>query len=77
MFGYRFTDNAGHLNGEEILSIEKKKSLFAKSYNKLSIIRMNNVIHAIRTEKQASTEYSQQLQTFFEANEDYLSKVFK
>jgi len=36
---------------------------------------MNNVIHAIRSEKQLSTIYLQRLQTFLDANEDYLSKV--
>jgi hypothetical protein len=36
---------------------------------------MNNVIHAICAEKQASVVYLQRLQTFFDANEDYLSKV--
>ncbi len=41
-------------------------------FKKFSMI---NVIHAIRTEKQASTVYLQQIQTFIEANKDYLSKV--
>jgi hypothetical protein len=36
---------------------------------------MNNIIHAIRTEKKASAEYLQRLQTCVEANKDYLSKV--
>ncbi|UJR10312.1 hypothetical protein I4U23_014518 [Adineta vaga] len=80
MFGYRFTDNDEEntmpLNNEELVSNEKKKRIFpTKSYNKLSIIRMNNVIHAIRTDRQLSTVYLQRLQTFFDANEDYLSKI--
>jgi len=36
---------------------------------------MINVINAIRTEKQLSTVYLQQLETGLEANKDYLSKV--
>jgi hypothetical protein len=36
---------------------------------------MNNVINAIRTEKQISTVYLQRLETCLEANKDYLSKV--
>jgi hypothetical protein len=36
---------------------------------------MINVIHAIRTEKQASTICLERLQTFVDANGDYLSKV--
>ncbi len=36
---------------------------------------MINVINAIRTEKQLSTVYLQQLETCLEANKDYLSKV--
>ncbi|CAF0877101.1 unnamed protein product [Rotaria sordida] len=80
MFGYRFTDTNEENNIQEndtkILLIDKKKRIsFTKSYNKLSIIRMNNIIHAIRTEKQASLVYLQRLQTFFDANKDYLSKI--
>ncbi|CAF1400339.1 unnamed protein product [Rotaria sp. Silwood1] len=38
---------------------------------------MNNIIHAIRTEKQASLVYLQRLQAFVDANKDYLSKIRK
>jgi hypothetical protein len=41
MFGYRFPDNDERLTEEDILSIVKKKRFsLAKSYNKLSIIRL-------------------------------------
>jgi hypothetical protein len=36
---------------------------------------MNNVLHAIRTENQASTIYLQQLEALVEANKNYLAKV--
>jgi hypothetical protein len=36
---------------------------------------MNNVIHAIRTENQASAVTLQQLEACVEAKKDYLSKV--
>ncbi|CAF1250332.1 unnamed protein product [Adineta steineri] len=80
MFGYRFTDNDdennSELNYDDILFNDKRKRIsLAKSYNRLSIIRMINVIHAIRGEKQLSTVNLQRLQTFFDANEDYLSKI--
>ncbi|CAF1427235.1 unnamed protein product [Rotaria magnacalcarata] len=80
MFGYRFTDNDEETNvqenDEETISIDKKKRIsLAKSYSKLSIIRMNNVIHAIRSEKQASLVYLQRIQTFVDENKDYLSKI--
>ncbi|CAF4804744.1 unnamed protein product [Rotaria sp. Silwood1] len=80
MFGYRFTDTDEKTNIQEndveFISTDKKKRIsFTKSYNKLSIIRMNNIIHAIRTEKQASLVYLQRLQAFVDANKDYLSKI--
>ncbi|CAF3374505.1 unnamed protein product [Rotaria sp. Silwood1] len=82
MFGYRFTDTDEKTNIQEndveFISTDKKKRIsFPKSYNKLSIIRMNNIIHAIRTEKQASLVYLQRLQAFVDANKDYLSKIRK
>lgn len=36
---------------------------------------MNNAIQAIRTEKQISSIYLEQLQTCLDAKKDYLSKV--
>jgi hypothetical protein len=36
---------------------------------------MNHAVHAIRTQKQISAGYLQQLQTCVETNKDYLSKV--
>ncbi|CAF0846335.1 unnamed protein product [Adineta ricciae] len=80
IFGYRFTDNNGEdftlINSEDIGSSDRKKRNFTtKSYNKLSIIRMNNAIHAIRKDRQSSATYLERLQTFFDEHEDYLSKI--
>ncbi|CAF2374535.1 unnamed protein product [Rotaria sp. Silwood2] len=80
MFGYEFTDTDEKNNIQEnytkfVLIDKKKRISLTKSYNKLSIIRMYNIIHAIRTEKQASLVYLQRLQKCVDENNDYLAKI--
>lgn len=61
------------------LSIIRLVKYRIKSNNFFMIIKfvfsMNNVVHAIRTEKQLSEIYLEKLQKYLEANKDYLLKT--
>ncbi|CAF3841822.1 unnamed protein product, partial [Rotaria sordida] len=85
MFGYQFTDNESILDnqtniqlnvtGSTIIDKKSKRIHLVKSYNKLSILRMINVIDAIRAENRSSIQCLERLQTFVNAHEDHLSKI--
>ncbi|CAF5104084.1 unnamed protein product, partial [Rotaria sp. Silwood1] len=85
MFGYQFTHNESLLDnqtdvqlnetGSTIIDKKSKRINLVKSYNKLSILRMINVIDAIRAENRSSAQCLERLQTFVDAHEDYLSKI--
>ncbi|CAF2937296.1 unnamed protein product [Rotaria sp. Silwood2] len=85
MFGYQFTDNESIIDnqtnvqlndtGSTIIDKKSKRIHLVKSYSKLSILRMINVIDAIRAKKRASVQCLEHLQTFVDVHEDYLSKI--
>ncbi|CAF0944489.1 unnamed protein product [Adineta steineri] len=81
IFGYRFTDNPSKLKHQKSIqqmTISEKKSkrnLLVKSYNKSSILRMMNVIDAIRAQSRLSIQCLENLQQSVNENEDYFSKI--
>ncbi|CAF4426767.1 unnamed protein product, partial [Adineta steineri] len=52
-----------------------KRNLLVKSYNKSSILRMMNVIDAIRAQSRLSIQCLGNLQQSVNENEDYFSKI--
>ncbi|CAF4459488.1 unnamed protein product [Rotaria socialis] len=85
MFGYQFTDNETMLENQKNVQLtdttsttidkKSKRISLVKSYNKLSILRMMNVIDAVRSENRSSTQYLERLQAFVDVHQDHLSKI--